>query len=179
MIASDFAALIRSARRRPLWTPLPSTHEVRLGRAKIERILPHRGRSLLLDEVTALDLDQGCGCARRQLDPDDPAFEGHFPGDPLYPGAQQLELVGQAGGCLLHFLHHRSLAGPDETRPAAMRVVKVHHALFLAEVRPGDALSVLVKALVTDELTSIFAGQIVRGETICAVAILEVCFVDR
>ncbi|MEA3209667.1 MAG: 3-hydroxyacyl-[acyl-carrier-protein] dehydratase [Chthoniobacter sp.] len=178
MISQEFDPLVRRARTRPLWTPLSTTREVQYGRAEVERILPHRGRSLLVDAVTAVDLDQwGCR-ALRQVAADDPGFDGHFPGEPLYPGSLQLELVGQTGGCLLHFLDSNSCVIREDARARNGRVIKLHHALFLAEVRPGDVMTVLVKGLVNDEMTSIFAGQVLRGETICTVTIMEVYFVD-
>jgi len=178
MIAEEFDRLLRRARKLPLWTPAPTTRELQLGRAEVERILPHRGRSLLVDAVTAVDLEQTCGRAVRRVTIDDPGFDGHFPGDPLYPGSLQLELVGQVGGCLFHFVEAQTCSIADDPRPRQVRVIKVHHALFLTEVRPGDALTVLVRGLVNDEITSIFAGQILRGDTICTVAIMEVYFVD-
>lgn len=131
-----------------------------------------------MDAVTAVDLDQGCCRTLRRLEAGDPAFDGHFPGDPMYPGSLQLELVGQTGGCLFHFVTANSCSIPAETSARQVRVIKVHHALFLEEIRPGETLSVLAKGLVHDEMTSIFAGQILCGEKICTVAILEVYFVD-
>jgi 3-hydroxymyristoyl/3-hydroxydecanoyl-(acyl carrier protein) dehydratase len=55
--------------------------------------------------------------------------------------------------------------------------LKVHHALFRAEVRPGDELTVLAKLLDADAYTVTCAGQIVRDGTICAVAVMEVYLV--
>ncbi len=177
-MTGEFDGLVRSARKHPLWTPRSTTREVRLPREAIERILPHRGRGLLLDEITAIDHEQRCCRARRTIAPDDPGFEGHFPGEPLYPGALQVELIGQTGLALLDFLARGTWTISPEARPRRARALKIHHALFAAEVLPGDSLTVLAKALVDDELTSIFAGQLLRMDTICALAIVEVYYVD-
>lgn len=178
MISGEFEAILRSSRKQPLWAPLTTTREVRHEGAAIERILPHRGRSLLVNAVTAVDLEQVCCRVERALNADDPGFDGHFPDQPLYPGCLQLELIGQAGGCLFHFVNTNSCAVQENARPRTGRIIKLHHAVFLDEVRPGDTMVVLVKSLVHDELTSIFAGQVLRDETICATAIMEVYFVD-
>ncbi|HXZ02369.1 MAG TPA: hypothetical protein VEI03_20405 [Stellaceae bacterium] len=54
---------------------------------------------------------------------DHPAAEGHFPGNPIIPGAVLLDEV----------LH--AIAGEGGGRPAVIRAVK-----FLEPVRPGDVL---------------------------------------
>ena len=64
-----YASVIRSARRHPLWENRASTRETAIGREALERILPHRGAMLMLDEITAIDLEPRCiratatGCA--------------------------------------------------------------------------------------------------------------------
>jgi 3-hydroxyacyl-[acyl-carrier-protein] dehydratase len=131
-----------------------------------------------VDAVTAVDLEQACCRVVREVKADDPGFDGHFPRVPLYPGCLQLELVGQAGGCLFHFLNANACTIGDDARAREGRVIKIHQALFLSEVRPGSVLTVLVKGLVNDELTSILAGQVLRDETVCAITIMEIYFVD-
>jgi hypothetical protein len=58
-----------------------------------------------------------------------------------------------------------------------VRMLKIHHAVFLLEVRPGDELLLPVRILYSDDLTGICAGQIVRGNSICAFVVMEVYFV--
>ena len=86
------------------------------GAASIQRLIPHRAPFLLLDEVTALDVAQHAARARRSIDPHDPVFEGHFPGDPVYPGVLQIEMAGQLGVWLTQYLSGaataRALADP-------------------------------------------------------------------
>ena len=177
MSGDPFASLIRSARRRPLWEAKATTHETSFGRDAIERMVPHRGAMLMLDEITAVDFEQRGIRATRRIDVNDPAFVGHFPGEPVYPAFLQLEIVGQAGICLLDFVRRESLEVPASLRPRSLRLIKLHHGLLLAEIHPGDVLTALAVALVNDELTSIFAAQLIRDGTVCSTVIMEVCFV--
>lgn len=175
----EFEADLKAARRRPLWTPSDTTRTVDHGRTAIERILPHREPFLFVDRITQIDLSQMCLRGRRRLDPADPVFRGHFPGEPLWPGVLQIEAMGQLGLCLMHFAGANTVdVGPD-ARPARLRATRIHHALFQAAALPGDDLEILGKVLRSDEYTAVCAGQIIRGDTIVSLGIMEVYFVDE
>lgn len=177
MPPESLAPLLRSWRRRPLWEPGPTTRLVEHGRLAVQRILEHRDPFLFVDAITAVDLEERCLRGTRQVDRHDPVFAGHFPGRPVYPAVLQLEIMGQMGLCLIHLWATKSDEIPDDAVPLAARALKVHHALFQAEVRPGDELTVLAKLLDADAYTVTCAGQIVRDGTICAVAVMEVYLV--
>jgi 3-hydroxymyristoyl/3-hydroxydecanoyl-(acyl carrier protein) dehydratase len=178
MTHDPLAAIVRAARRRPLWTPRASTLATSFGRAEIEHLLPHRGPMLMLDAITAIDLEQGGIRATRRLGADDPGFAGHFPGAPIYPAFLQLEIGGQAGLCLLDFVRRKSCEIPADLQPQAVRLLRAHDARLLAGIHPGDSVTALAKVVEHDEMTSVFALQLLRGETICSTAIVEVCCVE-
>ena len=171
--------LAKSARRHPLWTPAASALRVSVGRQEIERLLPHRDPFLLIDDVTEVGIAEQAIRGRRRVDPNDPVFRGHFPGNPIYPGVLQLEMIGQLGLCLLHFLALGSTTIAAETAPRDARAIKIHFAQFLAPVGPGDELIVVCRAISLNDYTGICAGQILRGDTICSFGVLEVYFVDE
>ncbi len=59
--------------------------------------------------------------------PDHPAFDGHFPGNPLLPGVLLLDAA-------VHAL--------CETTPAGALGLRIESVKFTGMVRPGEALSV-------------------------------------
>ena len=165
MSPDELLPLIRRLRRAPL-ASLDAPGTPTLGRAEIEKLVPHRGTMLLLDRIDSVDLGEKRLRARRHIDPNDPVFVGHFPANPVYPGVLLIEMMGQAGLCLLPLLS-------DETNARAVRMTHVHHATFFAPVLPGMDVTV-VAALADDSLTFTALGQIYHGETLCAFAISEV-----
>jgi len=171
-------ALAKSTRRGPLWTPDDRARPLAIGRGDIKRLIPHREPFLFVDEITEVDLDARALRGRRWIDPEDPVFQGHFPGRPIYPGVLQLEIIGQAGLCLLHFISTGSTAITPETTPRDARAVRIHAAQFQAPVGPDDDLTIICQAVEVNEYTGTCAGQVWRGGTLCSSGLMEVYFVD-
>ena len=171
--------LIRSGRRKPLFTPTETSHQVDLGREQIEHLVPHREPFLLVDEIRVVDLSQRAVLGHHLVDPTNPVLAGHFPGDPVYPGVLLLECMAQLSICLQHFCTAGRVEVHEDDTPPRLRLLKVHHALFLAEARPGDRLTVIGKMVEDNGYTATLAGQVLRQDnTICTVSVMEAVLLD-
>ncbi len=122
--------------------------ETPLGRAEIERILPHREPFLLIDEV--LELEPGRRVvARRQVRADDPWFVGHFPGRPVMPGVLIVEAMAQTGAV--------AVLAEEENRGKIAFFAGIDDCRFKRVVEPGDTL------VLTCEIDQV-RGSIGRGK---------------
>ncbi len=108
-----------------------------LGKAEIERIIPHRDPFLLVDEVIELTPGERV-LARRTVTEADCA--GHFPGNPIMPGVKMVEALAQCGAIAVLSLPENEgrlvlFAGIDDVR-------------FKRIVRPGETLELLCEVAV-------------------------------
>ena len=96
------------------------------------KILPHRFPFLLIDRILGLDPGKIVH-AIKNVSINEPFFQGHFPGQPIFPGVLILEAMAQAGGFLV--LH--SIKNP-ETK--LMYFTGINKSRFKKTVIPGDQI---------------------------------------
>ncbi len=62
----------------------------------VSEMLPHRYPFLLVDKVVELSENHVVGI--KNVTFNEPFFQGHFPGNPIFPGVLQMEALAQVGG---------------------------------------------------------------------------------
>ena len=167
---------IKRIRRQPI-VPDGSGVSVSFDATEIARLLPHRPPMLLVDRIDAVDLDARSVRGRRTLRSDDLGFDGHFPGDAIYPGVLLIETMGQLAITLVHFVGGQVTSIPLDAAPPRVRATHIHHATFLEPTRPGDELT-LHAEVVTHDLTMIAAAQVFTRGVLAAYAVAEV-YIDE
>lgn len=105
---------------------------------QIMRLLPHRHPFLLVDKIIELSENHVVGV--KNVTMNESFFQGHFPGNPIFPGVLQIEAMAQTGGILA--LHNVPDAGNWDTY-----FLKIDNTKFKAKVAPGDTLILKMELL--------------------------------
>ena len=104
----------------------------------ILEILPHRHPFLLVDRIVECN-DKDWIVGIKNVAGNEPCFQGHFPGMPVFPGVLQLEAMAQTAGIVLN-----KLLGSEGKVAFYLGVDK---AKFRRMVMPGDQLRIEIKLL--------------------------------
>jgi len=127
----------------------------------IMRIIPHRYPFLLIDKVRDIQVPHAC-VGIKNVTFNEPQFQGHFPGMPIFPGVMIIEAMAQTAGVLV------GLSMDLVDRQANVFFMGVEGAKFRRKVIPGDVLELHVKALRGGGRVWKFEGRgIVDGELAC------------
>lgn len=98
---------------------------------EIQKILPHRYPMLLIDQVDEL-IPGKKAIARRNVTINEEVFNGHFPKNPVLPGALIVESLAQTGAV--------ALLSQEEFQGKTAYFGGIRSAEFRKVVRPGDIL---------------------------------------
>lgn len=103
-----------------------------MDREGIKEYLPHREPLLLVDRIIEMEKGQRV-VAERDIQPDEPWFEGHFPGQPVLPGVLIVESMAQAAGVLAFW-------SEDSKGEGAAYFTSIDKVRFRRPVVPGETL---------------------------------------
>ena len=119
---------------------------------QVMKILPHRYPFLMVDKIIKIEGNKIIGL--KNISVNEPVFQGHFPGHPIFPGVLQLEAIAQVAGILM--LKQAENFGRLAYFMAAESVK------WRKPVRPGDTLTIDVELVKS-------RGKIGRAKGLCKV----------
>lgn len=132
---------------------------ITMTKEEIRQYNPHRDPIQLVDEVISMVPGESI-TAVFHVPEDMAVFQGHFPGNPVYPGVYSIESMGQASNLMLAVL--------DRYKGKTPLLYKVNNAVFRAQIKPGDTVTLQAevmneskeKAIITNKCKSIVNGVV-------------------
>jgi UDP-3-O-[3-hydroxymyristoyl] N-acetylglucosamine deacetylase/3-hydroxyacyl-[acyl-carrier-protein] dehydratase len=98
---------------------------------QIQELLPHRFPFLMIDKIIEVSENHVVGVKNVAMN--EHLFQGHFPGNPIFPGVLQVEAMAQTGGILALLLQ-------EDQKGWDTYFLKINNTKFKGMVRPGDTL---------------------------------------
>lgn len=123
---------------------------------EIQGILPHRYPFLLVDRILELEpMKKAVGI--KNVTANEEFFQGHFPGQPVMPGALILEAMAQVGGVAMLY--------SDEFRGQLAMFAGMDRVKFRKPVVPGDQLKMTAEVIkLRGSMGKIWAEAYVDGQ---------------
>ncbi|HWL04359.1 MAG TPA: 3-hydroxyacyl-ACP dehydratase FabZ [Xanthobacteraceae bacterium] len=129
--------------------------------AEILKALPHRYPFLLVDRIVGMKDDEKA-IGIKNVTANEPQFQGHFPGNPVFPGVLLIEGMAQTAGVLCL----RALE-KNADRPRAVYFITIDKAKFRKLVVPGDTVEYHMTKLNRRKMMWWFRGEAkVNGQTV-------------
>ncbi|HQW01295.1 MAG TPA: 3-hydroxyacyl-ACP dehydratase FabZ, partial [Saprospiraceae bacterium] len=104
----------------------------------IRKLLPHRYPFLLVDKIVEMTDNYIVGV--KNITFNEPFFQGHFPGNSIFPGVLQIEALAQVGGVFV-------LSKVEDPENWGTLLLKIDNTKFKYKVSPGDQLILKMELL--------------------------------
>ncbi|MET0436014.1 MAG: 3-hydroxyacyl-ACP dehydratase FabZ [Devosia sp.] len=133
-------------------------------------VLPHRFPMLMLDKIIEIDGDDsaiGVKC----ITINEPWAQGHFPGQPIFPGVLIIEAIAQTAGAI-------AMRGQGE-ETSSMLLLGVDQARFRSPALPGDVLHFHLKKEQRRRQVGRYQGIAKVGDRVVAEALITAMFVPK
>lgn len=98
---------------------------------EIQKMLPHRYPFLFVDKI--MEITENSIVGVKNITMNEPIFQGHFPGNPVFPGVLQIEACAQVGGIF-------ALSKVEEPEYYSTYFMKINNVKFKKKIIPGDTV---------------------------------------
>ncbi len=137
---------------------------------EVMRLLPHRYPFLMVDRITSL-IPHTTVTGIKNVTINEPFFQGHFPGKPIFPGVLILEGLAQAGGCLAF------CSVPEMIGERLVYFAGIDKARFRRPVYPGDQIEYRLDLIKHKRLMMVMKGGAYVDDVLVTEAQLMASFV--
>ncbi|MGB0423878.1 MAG: bifunctional UDP-3-O-[3-hydroxymyristoyl] N-acetylglucosamine deacetylase/3-hydroxyacyl-ACP dehydratase [Flavobacteriales bacterium] len=139
---------------------------------KIMAMLPHRYPFLLIDNI--MEISEDGIVAVKNVTLNEPFFQGHFPGNPVFPGVLQVEAMAQAGGVF-------ALNSVEDPENYSTYFMKIDNVRFKQKVLPGDTIvfSLKLDSPIRRGLVQMSGKAYVRGKIVSEASMLAQIIKDK
>lgn len=104
----------------------------------ILKALPHRYPMLMIDRIINIDGDESA-VGIKNVTVNEPIFQGHFPGKPIFPGVLIVEGIAQTAGAI-------AIANDKSIKEnQIVMMLTIDKAKFRKPAQPGDRLEYHIK----------------------------------
>ena len=100
--------------------------------AEIMKSLPHRYPFLMVDRIINIQGDSSA-IGIKNVTANEPQFQGHFPGNPVFPGVLLIEGMAQTAGAIC-------ILSTKVDGPRTVYFMTIDKAKFRKPVTPGDTV---------------------------------------
>jgi 3-hydroxyacyl-[acyl-carrier-protein] dehydratase len=128
----------------------------------ILQLLPHRYPLLMIDKIIEVDGDDSA-IGVKNISINEPIFQGHFPGNPVFPGVLIIEGMAQTAGAI-------AIAADQTKGRHIVYMVTVDKCKFRKPARPGDVIEYHIRKIRRRSAMGWYEARAMVGTTLIAEA---------
>ena len=129
---------------------------------RILQLLPHRYPFLMIDRILDVNGDESA-VGIKNVSVNEPIFQGHFPGNPVFPGVLIIEGMAQTAGAI-------AIAADQTKGRHVVYMVTVDKCKFRKPARPGDVIEYHIKKIRRRSAMGWYEARAMVGPTLIAEA---------
>jgi len=137
---------------------------------RILEMIPHRYPFLMIDKVVDIVPNESA-CGIKNVTINEPHFQGHFPGNPVFPGVLMIEGMAQTAGVLC--------IAATNVPSNGVFFLTIDKCKFRRPVRPGDTLEYHMTRLARRKMMWWYRGLAKVGGHVVCEAELGAMIVDQ